>query len=349
MLVPRTAVRGGELLFPLKSDLMSAGRNLHIDLIKIVAMLLVIMYHTPADGVAYPFSFNLVSFCDHAACVPIPLFFMVCGYLLVPREGLGYGYVLRKTWHVVRFILAFLVVYELLFICVNGYADVPLLLECTWQSMIPRTHFGFLWFFGALVILYWLLPLVSWLYHRSEKGFAWFVLGLVVLNQVVFCNDLLNGLPSDSIAMPLRQYEWVLYASLGALVYRYRDQLHLGAVPALLMWFVADKFLRVLSPPLPTYIDMAYPALPVIASTAMLFVWLLHCKLPSPRLVKALNPTFLLVYVWHTTVLDFLSGWLRDSFAFRSYPLTFVMAAVLTVTGAWLLVKIPAVARFCKL
>ena len=68
------------------------GRNLSIDLIKIIAMLGVVCLHSTHSYINTAIGMVMYS----TAVISIPLFFIVSGYLLIGKECIDYQYVIKK-------------------------------------------------------------------------------------------------------------------------------------------------------------------------------------------------------------------------------------------------------------
>lgn len=73
-------------------------RKLLLDLIKIIAMCMVVCLHTTYQFICsndIDVSFILYN----SSVVAIPLFFMVSGYLLLGRSNITYKYPIQKNWN----------------------------------------------------------------------------------------------------------------------------------------------------------------------------------------------------------------------------------------------------------
>jgi len=88
------------------------SRNLNIDLLKTIAMFGVICLHTTRMfGENDPNIVNLASILYRSAVISIPLFFLVSGYLFMPRHEIDYRYVIKKIGHIIRYVLIVTIMY----------------------------------------------------------------------------------------------------------------------------------------------------------------------------------------------------------------------------------------------
>lgn len=168
-------------------------RNLSIDVVKIIAMFGVICLHTTrgfmsSQGTAY----SLASFLYKSAVISIPLFFVVSGYLQLGRD-ITWKYVIKKIWHIVRYMLIFIVSLWLL-LCTLGKTPMTTeyFIKALYEPLLVKGPFFVFWFFGAMAFLYLLLPIVNVL-HSHKKTFLGVTIGLCVIQNAIFSHLLTGG------------------------------------------------------------------------------------------------------------------------------------------------------------
>ena len=79
------------------------NRDLSIDLVKVIAMCMVLLLHTGVTSTSYLMMSEMRSVVYAFSGIAVPLFFMVSGYLMAERR-IDMSYVKNKTYRILRFI-----------------------------------------------------------------------------------------------------------------------------------------------------------------------------------------------------------------------------------------------------
>ncbi|MCI1983667.1 MAG: acyltransferase [Bifidobacteriaceae bacterium] len=151
-----------------------------LDLIKTVAIYLVVMIHFIFYTTAYPSTVlsHLVAV-TYQYCVP--LFFMVNGALLLTRPlNLSRHY--RKLGRLVAVTLVWKVLYALLFWLEHDSAPVTakdFFAFLLGTDGIPGHPSGFFWFLNALIGLDLVMPLIKLAFDAVDRRILWWVLGVI--------------------------------------------------------------------------------------------------------------------------------------------------------------------------
>ena len=186
---------------------MTSKRNANLDLIKLLACISVVGLHAVSMK-----NYTIYYLCDCG----VPLFFMVNGYLLLSREQADYQYVFRKIAHILKIVLSW-----------NFLIAIPVLLfrqkminpfRLAFDSLLQKSYLWHFWFFGALIIIYLLLPLLHRLffeknhYHRAACLF---------FMSICLCMSTLSMIKGYPLCMfvpqPLRLWTWLFYFLFGGL------------------------------------------------------------------------------------------------------------------------------------
>ena len=173
-----------------------SNRFYHIDLLEVIAMLFVIIYHSmmyPSDFINDKTEISYLGYYVSAilsTCVP--LFFFANGYLLLNKS-----FDLRKhVFKIVRFIVIAVVWgmidLSMILYITNETLSVSEFIKTVWKWDI---HYGInvFWYLGALVCIYLLYPLIKIAYDNNKQIFIFF-LGICAI--LTFGNTLLNHLVS---------------------------------------------------------------------------------------------------------------------------------------------------------
>lgn len=180
----------------------------YIDLMETVAMLFVVAYHLsnlsykPMDTPTWEASLNYYLRSFFVCCVP--LFLVTNGYLLF-HHSFDLKRHLKKTVKYVILTLIWAVLTQLSANKANGISQ-------GWGDFITailtwREDVIYLWYMGALTIIYLLFPLLKLVYDHNRKLLIYFC---VMLSVFTFGNRLLNHLMTVFYYMKGTQLGWVL-------------------------------------------------------------------------------------------------------------------------------------------
>lgn len=149
-------------------------RSLHLDLVRILACIMIVLIHSPMPNIGCP-GFMLVGI-SYMSAPSIGLFFMVSGALLLKRYDLTD---FRATDFLKRRLSK--VLWPTLFWFVTGKV-------MSWMGL-PKDELGILWFMYSLIGLYLLAPiLIRWINLASKQEIEFYLL----LWGVSLCYPLLN-------------------------------------------------------------------------------------------------------------------------------------------------------------
>lgn len=212
-----------------------------IDLLETLAIFLVILCHNSLYqldlvSLSAEFSNYLIYFLNTIKVIGVPLFFFINGYLLFSKKP-DLRRHLKKTIH---YIIITIIWAGLALLVLNGFRFTSLS-----SFLSAKGDLAYLWFMGALIIIYLLFPILKAAYDQNPKLIVYFVIMCAIFT---FGNTLLNqlytiyssGLLHQSVVhydvnffQMFNPFEGIhgytlVYFCLGGLVYYYRDKiLHL--------------------------------------------------------------------------------------------------------------------------
>lgn len=273
---------------------MSAqDRNQSIDLIKIIATLMVMMLHVNVirgwNGfVQFPVFYAL-------PCIAIPLFFMVSGYLLIDKLPSA-SYCSKKIWSIIKISLILCIFFDILKYIQSGLFD-PSFPLC----FIQKGKLWVLWYFGASIIIYSLLPILIKIANSSK--FITCICILFVISSIFFVLNFWD-FERKYVIQTFRIWYWIFYFFLGA-------------------WTKKHSQARVFSNPLtlvliiPLYCtfqthtqvrgnEYFFGSLPCIIYAFSLFQIISKVKIPNSVVIRELSKTFLPVYTLHVFLIQIL-------------------------------------------
>lgn len=210
----------------------STKRFYYIDLLKAIAMLFVISYHSTfynydiINGGSAMNYFRFFGSTVLSACVP--LFFFTNGYLLFSKE-LNLKKHIKKT---IRFMVL---------TCIWSALTLAILMPIKGEWLTSREFLrgildlkqgwnNHLWFMEVLVILYVFFPLLKLLHDKNQKVFHAFV---IIYSALIALLVLLNMIATfthycRSLILPIFAFDGTLsgvYFWIGGLVYDHRKKL----------------------------------------------------------------------------------------------------------------------------
>ena len=316
-------------------------RNQAIDLVKIFAMIGVMALHSTIDETDRVVGYVL----SRVAGISVPLFFMVSGYLL-SRKKITWEYSLNKIKGILRFCLLMCFFYWLLLGVIKG----------SWPTMVIWDFFGgffqhghlwMFWYFGAMILIYLLLPYFKTLLVKQST-----VIVLFCIISLVFCLNVGVGLEERYVNQTLRVWNWLFYFSLGAYMHK---RLERRAFPSFLVGLLAcfcaifyACFTYVFYDRLPG-IEYYFGSIGCVLYAIVVFVFLAGLQIENSRVVAMLSSLFLPVYALHWEVRGILR-FVDTSFLGVCSPLAqFVLLSLTTISVSWLLMKIPVLNKCFKI
>lgn len=187
-------------------------RDQSIDLVKIIAMTMVIILHTNMHNLIMPFGYVLF----WASGIAIPLFFMVSGYLMATKQKVTYRYSLKKILNIIKFItiISFpLALYDLItgLANINGFITQIFILP-----YIQDGYFWPMWYLGAMCIMYAILPLLN--RYIIRNGLIIYTLSiLVIIETFAFYLNITQRF-EEHIIQTFRLWNFISYFLIGVLI-----------------------------------------------------------------------------------------------------------------------------------
>ncbi len=195
-----------------------ATRNPNLDLVRILACVAVVGLHTVRLNGSF-FYVALYNICGFA----VPAFFMASGYMLLNRDALRPGYVVRKIAGVLRLAVCWTVLVCLLYMLkdvLEGMSPLSRIVELPGQivlNLLQRGHIWQFWYLGATMLVYACLPALYRLKNR-RGGVKRIWACLVVAGVALEAASCFAGRPlQESVPQTFRLWTWLQYFLLGGL------------------------------------------------------------------------------------------------------------------------------------
>lgn len=283
------------------------SRNFKLDFIKLLAMCGVMCLHTQMDYIDSP----VAHFLYITAVVSVPLFFMTSGYLLLGKDNAGYKYSCGKILGILRFV----VIMTVLFYFLSGIRHGSSFIDATLGSLIQKGQLGVYWYFGAMMIIYALLPALNFLFRLRFKFFLWLVILLFVISSGVFILNFTGEIHIEqNTIQTFRLWNWLFYFCLGGILKRYPFHVSVYAVAL----FVIVNYLFQINTV--GYIgsdfcEYYYPSLPVMLLSVSVFQCI-RCTEKNLNFVNGGGKLFLPCYTIHIYVIGKTGNIFEQMFSF---------------------------------
>lgn len=198
-------------------------RNIGLDMVKIIAMIMVVGLHVQVGGGLAPSELLRLQY--GAELCAIPLFFMVSGYLMQGKMP-DYKYTLRKVYNILKYVL---IIVGLTCVC-TGIIEGHPRIHGLFLWIIQRGTYWQFWYFGSMIIIYLVAPWICKLIASEYAKWGLFIAGLCC-TIVFFLNHYID-FERTYIIQTFRLWNWLFYFMAGAYIKQYGLPAH---VP---MWLV---------------------------------------------------------------------------------------------------------------
>ena len=198
---------------------MARKRNYNLDFLKILACIAVVGLHTLQKDLSWINS-SLYYLCGFA----VPSFFMASGYVLLNRNSVTWDYVMHKIIAILRVVIIWNIialVYELvknIAIYNNSGFEILMIPKEIVKSLLQRGMFWQFWYFGALIIIYFLLPALRNFARVKDIKRLWII--FVGFSIIIQGASIIVGKPlQKNVIQTFRIWSWIQYFVLGGILF----------------------------------------------------------------------------------------------------------------------------------
>lgn len=318
-------------------------RNQSIDVIKIIAMSLIVDLHT-----TWTFSSELAFFVHNLGVIAIPLFFMVSGYLLIGRKKVTYKYSLKKIFNILKFVFFIVGITWAIHYSFSWWNFNDFIFNF-FGAFIHMGYFSVFWYFGAMIVIYLLYPLINVLYRKKNLYFLAFFIIAIIQNCMFLSNVI--GIGESGVPLTFRLWNWIFYFMLGGFIQNFSLDRNTLLNFLVILTISTLLIMNWLDPYLHTHgVGLFYSCPIVIAFACSVFLFLLTFYYKDNPLIKEFSNLFLPVYAIHPIVIIYtykLRHWLWTiDFGCIIYWLTVLL---LTCIISFIILKIPFIKLIFKL
>ena len=171
---------------------MHKTRNINLDLIKVLACIGVVLLHTTMSGFKETGSWNFLAYLYYLGTYPIPLFFMVNGYLLLGKREITYPYILQKVKWILITVSSWTFI---VWFFKRDFTTNPI--KKIVGSLLQKGYFFQFWFFGALILIYLCLPILR-KFLNSKRSFLYILSSLLTIGLIFELANIILQMPLQS-------------------------------------------------------------------------------------------------------------------------------------------------------
>lgn len=188
-----------------RMDTEKKERNAGLDLLKMIAILMVLTLHVPLwEYSTLKQPFPVLEYAFRLLSEGVPVFLMINGMLILPRKKLNVRKHYRKTLELFLVMLAWEAIYIGL---THGKASLNGLFSYIFQTGVGSPYTGVFWFLQGLIALYLAYPLLNAVYTEHYDLFFWAFLTVLLFrignNASQLTADLAAASGHDGTALPL--------------------------------------------------------------------------------------------------------------------------------------------------
>ncbi len=195
-------------------------RNVGLDLLKNLACIAVVVLHVTGMVPVKIVGYSLKTTLYYIAGFAVPVFFMVNGYSLLNKAKLSYRYISKKLLSILAIVFSWNVLMFFVKLFVEKKMTNPIMTSI--NSLIQRDYFWQFWFFGALIIIYLMLPVIHKYFSNLKSAIiitAIFVAICLTVDMISIVRSCLGlSIVQSHIPQTFRLWTWLAYYLLGGLL-----------------------------------------------------------------------------------------------------------------------------------
>ena len=196
------------------------NRNLSLDLLKILSCFSVVVLHVSGSVLKVESSYTVSHALYYAACIAVPIFFMVNGYLLLNKKELSYKYIFKKIINILVIVFCWNLLIYVPMLFIGETINNPIYSSI--ESLMQIGYFYQFWFFGSLIIIYLFVPIINKSFKNIKKAilltFTMISICLVIDLISIFRSMKGESIVQINVIQTFRLWTWFAYYLLGGLL-----------------------------------------------------------------------------------------------------------------------------------
>lgn len=334
------------------------SRDLSIDLVKVIAMCMVIFLHTGVATVSSPYYSSFSQYkqvIDGFSCIAVPLFFMVSGFLMAQKE-MNWKYVKDKIWRILKFII---ITISFVLVCYNlvDYIEHSCITSRSYGIgtyllwFIQKGYMWQYWYFAAMIFMY-LFSVCFFEHLKLSRKICVVLLISILFSFSFFLLDVICQFEKKFIIQTFRIWYWIMYYCLGAVMCIYREKFGFITWPIAIIMAVIYSLFQYLGPDTGGN-EYYFGSVLCMIYAVCVFGACLNTHVKNGIVIKQLSMLFLPVYALHVMLLTIFVKILNYiNVAFNNgyyYVILTVSFGGLIILLCWFIMKLPYMDKVFKL
>ncbi len=281
-------------------------RDISLDFIKVLACFGVVVLHTinrisgPVNSILYYFG-----------TISIPLFFAVNGALMLNKKSITLSYCIQKIKVILAVSLFWSALYSIVLTIVQGRGITDTVIDI-FGGYMEFGSYDIFWFYGALIIIYLLLPVLHSVFRSQLKLLPLFVLIIsCLISHFLTIKQSVSGeyMVLQGIIQTYRLWIYLCYFYLGGVLYSNKPDIRkipvtaFGILCSLICTTVTAYGYYMGSHVLSNSLaEFLYDSPAVIGLVALIFVLAIKTDM-NHAFISKLSSTTMGIYIIHYTIL----------------------------------------------
>ena len=318
-------------------------------MIKTLAMLSVVALHV------FPYSYvwRFSNYIYDASVIAIPLFFMTSGYLLLGENKTSkLKYISKKIFSIIRLVFVFSLMVWIVYL-IKHSTNIKGFFSVFFGAFVQKGVLFHFWYFGALIIIYALLPLLNLIYCRKKILIIFFFF-LSILEFLCFLENVLTTPPwEERIIQSFRLWNWLFYFMLGGIIKLFITKQHpnrmefycaLVLVLLLVCIIFQEHYKNLIGSPFCEYYYSSF-IVAVFSTTLFIFILQLDIKTNSfgQKVLSWISPLFLYVYILHPFAI------LLASRICSNHYIIYLLTLAISILASTVFIHVPYLKRLTSL
>lgn len=338
-------------------------RNIELDLLKILSCIAVVILHVAGIIATRNSEYTVNSAIYYTAGFAVPIFFMVNGNLLLNKSNINYKYIIKKILNILFVIFLWNVLIFLAKLIIKKEKINPF--YASLNNLIQREYFWQFWFFGSLIVIYLMLPVIYKYWH--DLKIAVVITGsLISISVFIDLISLIRSFSGESIIQintiqTFRLWTWFSYYLIGGLLgkKKFKDYIlkHVSRIANFYIFIVMTLIVNIYQYGVGHYLYNT-PYAEYFYDNIFTFIWNISLfvlfyrneslKYRDNKIVKLISDNTMGIYIVHVTVIKIITHFYKFNTPINNICLIFIVF-VCSLIISLVISKLPIVNRLVKI
>lgn len=304
-------------------------------------------------NITHQIEYSWILACNYAyACVAIPLFFMVSGFLMHGRL-LSVNYSIKKIKGILKFVFittTIIITYFLINNCIRHHnSSLYYYVSAYYLWIFQGGPMWQYWYFASMIIIYSFAPIFEKIFH--SKYLSIWLLFFIIISLVVFILNSIFDFERKYVIQSFRIWYWFMYFLLGGYIRKHQDRFKFinwwYAIVMCLIYTIFQKsgIINVRGN------EYYFGSIMCMIYAISVFCACINTKIEKSKTIKTLSSLFLPVYTVHPTILIWFShfSFIKTLHPINQYFLAYFIVCLITILLSYLIMKIPIIKNIFRI